>query len=113
MEFRGPKGKLEYKRNMRKRLGMIAGGSGITPIYPLIDNILNDPLERTQISLIYANHSEQDIIFRNKLESFASQFPDRLKLYLVLTQVRRMLSCVNVCTDDLYSHLVHGHKALG
>ncbi|GJD06716.1 NADH-cytochrome b5 reductase 1 [Galdieria sulphuraria] len=65
---------------------MIAGGTGITPMYQLIETILNDPLERTQISLIYANHTEQDIIFRNKLESFASQFPNRLKLYFVLNQ---------------------------
>ncbi|GJD09852.1 NADH-cytochrome b5 reductase 1 [Galdieria sulphuraria] len=86
VEFRGPKGKFEYQRNMKKRLGMIAGGTGITPMYQLIETILNDPLERTQISLIYANHTEQDIIFRNKLESFASQFPNRLKLYFVLNQ---------------------------
>ncbi|GJQ13715.1 hypothetical protein GpartN1_g5506.t1 [Galdieria partita] len=86
VEFRGPKGKFEYKRNMKKRLGMIAGGTGITPMFQLIDAILNDPLERTQISLIYANHTEQDIIFRNKLESLASQFPTRLKLYFVLNQ---------------------------
>jgi cytochrome-b5 reductase len=28
----GPKGRFEYKKNMFKEIGMIAGGTGITPM---------------------------------------------------------------------------------
>jgi len=31
--FRGPKGRMEYKPNMKRAIGMIAGGTGITPMY--------------------------------------------------------------------------------
>jgi cytochrome-b5 reductase len=30
--MRGPKGNFEYKRNMVKSIGMVAGGTGITPM---------------------------------------------------------------------------------
>jgi cytochrome-b5 reductase len=30
--IRGPKGNFAYKRNMVKAIGMIAGGTGITPM---------------------------------------------------------------------------------
>ena len=31
--FKGPKGKLQYKANYKTEIGMVAGGSGITPCY--------------------------------------------------------------------------------
>ena len=35
----GPFKKFEYKPNEKKEIGMIAGGSGITPMYQVIDAI--------------------------------------------------------------------------
>ncbi|GJQ10778.1 hypothetical protein GpartN1_g2569.t1 [Galdieria partita] len=82
---RGPKGKFTYARNMRKCLGMIAGGTGITPMYQLIQAILNDPQESTSIRLIFANVTVDDILLKDELESFAKKHP-RFQVFFVLNQ---------------------------
>lgn len=40
---------------------MIAGGTGITPMYQIIKAALGDPRDQTQLALIYANVEESDI----------------------------------------------------
>ena len=37
------------------RLGLIAGGTGLTPMYQIISAILKDKEDDTQVSLLYAN----------------------------------------------------------
>eukprot|EP00871_Galdieria_phlegrea_P004210 jgi/Galph1/4790/GphlegSOOS_G3473.1 len=82
---RGPKGKFSYQPNMRSCFGMIAGGTGITPMYQLIQAILNDPEERTELCLIFANVTVDDILLKNELEALAKQNP-RFTVYFVLNQ---------------------------
>lgn len=33
VEFRGPKGAMRYRKGMVREIGMVAGGTGITPMY--------------------------------------------------------------------------------
>jgi cytochrome-b5 reductase len=33
VEIRGPKGAMRYRKGMVKEIGMIAGGTGITPMF--------------------------------------------------------------------------------
>ncbi|EME28115.1 NADH-cytochrome b5 reductase 1 [Galdieria sulphuraria] len=82
---RGPKGKFTYSRNMRKCIGMIAGGTGITPMYQLIQAILSDPQETTVIRLIFANVTIDDILLKDELESFAKNH-SRFRVFFVLNQ---------------------------
>ncbi|KAI0815959.1 hypothetical protein GGR55DRAFT_372732 [Xylaria sp. FL0064] len=84
VKFRGPKGAMRYKRGYCKRIGMLAGGSGITPMYQLIRAICEDQRDTTEISLIYANRTEADILLRSELEDFARKYPNNFKLYYVL-----------------------------
>ncbi|GAP84881.1 putative cytochrome-b5 reductase [Rosellinia necatrix] len=84
VKFRGPKGAMRYRRGHCKRIGMLAGGSGITPMYQLIRAICEDQRDTTEISLIYANRTEEDILLRTELEDFARKYPDNLKLYYML-----------------------------
>ncbi|GKZ36954.1 hypothetical protein AbraIFM66950_008220 [Aspergillus brasiliensis] len=84
--FRGPKGAMRYKRNLCRKIGMIAGGTGITPMFQLIRAICEDDKDTTEISLIYANRTEEDILLRNELEAFASAYPKTLKIWYMLDQ---------------------------
>jgi cytochrome-b5 reductase len=40
---------------------MIAGGTGITPMYQIIKSSLKEGNDKTQLALIYANVEENDI----------------------------------------------------
>ena len=47
VEMKGPWVKLEYKPNMKKAIGMIAGGSGVTPMFQVIRKVLENPRDNT------------------------------------------------------------------
>lgn len=46
---------------MAPHLVMIAGGTGITPMYQIIKSSVKNPRDQTKLSLIYANVQEDDI----------------------------------------------------
>ncbi|OTF80666.1 NADH-cytochrome b5 reductase 2-like protein, partial [Euroglyphus maynei] len=96
----GPNGNLIYKelgkfsikegygspftqRNYSK-IGMIAGGTGITPMYQIIQHVFTDPKDKLQIWLLYANQTENDILLRKELEEMSQKHPDRFKLWYTL-----------------------------
>jgi cytochrome-b5 reductase len=84
---------------MSLKIGMIAGGTGITPmlVRPLtclhikltleqqiIRAALKNPLDVTQMSLVYANVNEADILLKKELDELAAAHPLRFKVYYVL-----------------------------
>ncbi|KAM7268913.1 hypothetical protein ACFE04_011079 [Oxalis oulophora] len=83
LEVKGPIEKLRYSPNMKKHIGMIAGGSGITPMLQVIEAILKNPDDITQVDLIYANISPDDILLKQKLDSLASSHPNFNVFYTV------------------------------
>ncbi|KAH8649315.1 hypothetical protein BX600DRAFT_112604 [Xylariales sp. PMI_506] len=86
VQFRGPKGAMRYRRGLCKKIGMVAGGTGITPMYQVIRAICEDDRDTTEVSLIYANRTEQDILLREELERMARQYPKNLKIWYMLDQ---------------------------
>lgn len=52
---------LTRRANLAPHLLMIAGGTGITPMYQIIQSSIKDASDRTKLSLIYANVEEDDI----------------------------------------------------
>ncbi|GFH45448.1 hypothetical protein CTEN210_01922 [Chaetoceros tenuissimus] len=102
IDMKGPKGHLTYLgsgkftvKQMRKPLeersakhfGMIAGGTGITPMLQVLHAIFRDAKTKdstTTASLLFANQTEEDILVREELEALARDFPDRFKLHYTL-----------------------------
>ncbi|TPX35760.1 hypothetical protein SmJEL517_g02000 [Synchytrium microbalum] len=84
--IRGPLVSMPYESNMADEIGMIAGGTGITPMYQLIKRILRNPDERTRITLLYGSKSEKDILLHNELEILQSAHPDRFKVHYIVDE---------------------------
>ncbi|KAH8099858.1 ferredoxin reductase-like C-terminal NADP-linked domain-containing protein [Cristinia sonorae] len=76
LSIKGPIMKFEYKTNQFDEVGMIAGGSGITPMYQILTHALSDPTNRTKFTLIFANLTPSDILLRSELDSLKSKHPD-------------------------------------
>jgi ring-1,2-phenylacetyl-CoA epoxidase subunit PaaE len=56
-----------------KQYIMIAGGSGITPLFSMINQILKfEP--NSKVSLLYANSNEDNIVFKNELNTLSQQY---------------------------------------
>uniref|UniRef100_A0A0B6Y0A4 NADH-cytochrome b5 reductase n=1 Tax=Arion vulgaris TaxID=1028688 RepID=A0A0B6Y0A4_9EUPU len=100
IDVRGPNGLLEYvgqgtfKIKSDKKaepqiksgsnLGMIAGGTGITPMLQLVRQVFKDPEDNTDLWLIFANQTEQDILLRPELEEIQNTYPARFHLWYTL-----------------------------
>lgn len=63
---------------------MLAGGTGITPMYQVACALLKDPKDRTRLSLVYGSLSEDDILLREELDALVAQYPERFSVYHVL-----------------------------
>ena len=88
MKMRGPKGAMVYQPNLCRRIGMIAGGTGITPMLQIIRAInrmrpRNGGTDTTKVDLIFANVNPDDILLKDQLDSLAQEDPD-FKVYYVL-----------------------------
>lgn len=71
--MRGPKGAFVYTPGLVRAFGMIAGGTGITPMLQIIRAIVKNPADKTEINLIFANVNEDDILLKDDLDELAAK----------------------------------------
>jgi len=71
-----------------KEIGMIAGGTGIAPMYQVIRALLDDPTDKTKLHLLFANRSEADILMKEELEAAAKD--PRIKVHYTVDQVTNL-----------------------
>jgi len=76
--------KSEPKLSNYKKISMIAGGTGITPMLQLIRQVIRDPSDKTQLALLFANQSEDDILLREELEQVQKDYPEQFKLWFTV-----------------------------
>ena len=85
MKVKGPKGAMVYTPNMVRSFGMIAGGTGITPMLQIVRAILRGrgKGDKTEVNLIFANVDEKDILLKEEIDGLVKQ-DSNFSLYYVL-----------------------------
>ncbi|CAG8449280.1 3481_t:CDS:2 [Ambispora gerdemannii] len=83
LTVKGPKGQFIYKAGLVRAFGMIAGGTGITPMIQIIREILKHPEDKTLVNLIFANVNFDDILLKDELDQLA-EHNENFKVYYVL-----------------------------
>ncbi|KAL5547042.1 hypothetical protein UlMin_006729 [Ulmus minor] len=86
LAVKGPKGRFRYTPGEVRAFGMLAGGSGITPMFQVARAILENPKDKTKVHLIYANVTVDDILLKEELADISSKYADQFKVYYVLNQ---------------------------
>ena len=84
IRVKGPKGQFNYSPTLAREIGMIAGGTGITPMLQIIRAALKNTQDTTKLSLIYANVNYEDILLKEELDDLAYKYSWRFKVYYVL-----------------------------
>ena len=80
---------------------MIAGGSGITPMYQVANAILKNRYDTTHVSLIYANVTEDDILLRQELDAWAKMHPNFTVHYVLNTPPAQWTGSSGFVTPDI------------
>ncbi|ANB15518.1 Cbr1p [Sugiyamaella lignohabitans] len=83
VKVRGPKGQFNYTNGLVREFGMVAGGTGITPMYQIMKAIAKDPNDKTKVSLIYANVSVDDILLKKEIDELVAE-NDNINVHYVL-----------------------------
>lgn len=64
-----------------RRIGMIAGGTGITPMLQLVREMFHNPNDKSHISLIFGNQTPDDILLRGEIDDLSLEQPNRFKVW--------------------------------
>ena len=78
LKVKGPRGAMVYAPGLVRRFGMIAGGTGITPMLQIIKAIIrgrprNGGKDITVIDLLFANVNFEDILLKDDLDALAKE----------------------------------------
>ncbi|KAK4992186.1 hypothetical protein LTR50_001364 [Elasticomyces elasticus] len=95
VEIRGPTGDIVYhgngtfmiedKEETFKKVNLVLGGSGITPGYALIARVLLSTDDKTELRVVDANKTEEDILLHQALDAFEKKHGEQLKVTHVLS----------------------------
>lgn len=95
IDVKGPTGHIHYigrgrftangKPRAARRIAMLAGGTGITPMYQVVKAILKDPGDETEVWLVSANRTEADILLKDDLEAWGRRHPN-FRVHFTLSQ---------------------------
>lgn len=69
----------------KKHYLLIGAGSGITPLFSIAQSVLNFEPE-SRVTLLYGNHDEAHIIFKERLDKLVVENPGRLDVMHTLSQ---------------------------
>lgn len=123
IDVRGPSGLLEYRGRgvfaikpdkksppalvTAKKVNLIAGGTGITPMLQLVRQVARDEGDTTQLALLFANQTEADILLRQELEEAQAQHPNKFKLWYTVDRPQEgwKYSSGFVSADMMSEHL--------
>lgn len=87
LEIGRPLGKFKIPDDIPEpaRYVLIAAGSGITPLFSILNTALTDHKDN-KVLLFYSNRYEEGIIFRKPLEMLLEKYSERLKVFNFLSK---------------------------
>ncbi|CAD2215552.1 NADH-cytochrome b5 reductase [Angomonas deanei] len=83
--FRSVAFKIQYKPNRWNHVGMIAGGTGFTPMLQIIRHSLTDESDsakdKTKLSLLFCNRTEKHVLLKGVFDDLAERYHKRFRVF--------------------------------
>jgi len=103
-----PYGKFTFEGE-HKKLGLLAGGIGITPFKSICQYCTDMRLD-TKVTLLYGNRGENDIVFRKELEVLQRQ-NNNLKVVFTLNEPSsEWIGAKGVITSEMIKNQIPDYK---
>jgi cytochrome-b5 reductase len=106
IKVKGPKGFFQYTPNMSTHIGMVAGGTGITPMYQIINAIVSNPEDKTEVVLVYGNQTEADILLKPELDKIVKEHSNIKVHYFLDRPPQYWDGGVGYITNDVLNRLL-------
>ncbi|KAJ4375443.1 NADH-cytochrome b5 reductase [Didymella sp. IMI 355093] len=84
LDIKGPIPKYQWEQNKHDHIALIAGGTGITPMWQTARAIFKNPEDKTKVTLVFGNISEEDILLKREWEELENTYPQRFRAFYVL-----------------------------
>ena len=110
ISVKGPYTKKKITPNQYKHIGLIAGGSGLTPMLQVARELCNSVEDNTQLTLLFCNQTPSDVYLRDELDELAAMYPDKFKVVYFVDKTEGQ-SWVSHSTRSISA--VHGCNKLG
>ena len=68
-----------------EHIGMLVGGTGITPMILALHAILGNPDDKTKVTMLYGSQKSNQILAEGVLADWAEEYPDQLTVIHVLS----------------------------
>jgi cytochrome-b5 reductase len=78
--------KIQYPFNSKPEIGMIVGGTGITPMIQALHTSLGTAGDTSKVSMVYGSKTSGEILAKETLDAWAASCPDRFKVTHVLSE---------------------------
>lgn len=75
-----------YTANCWDHILLIAGGTGVAPLFQMVSAVLGTPEDRTRMSVVTCNRTANNILLGSELDALAAKHPERLEHYPILSQ---------------------------
>lgn len=86
LDFKGPIPKYPWSANKHNHIALIAGGTGITPMFQLTRQIFKNPADKTKVTLVFGNLTEEDILLKEEFEKLEQDYPQRFRAFYLVDQ---------------------------
>ncbi len=113
LESAGVAGQFLLPRPLPRHLVYIAAGSGITPVFSQLKTLLAQP-EGPRILLIYANRDSRNTMFKEQIDRWLTEFPERLSCRYFFSREKNAANATfghlnNANLEELIRDYFEGH----
>jgi cytochrome-b5 reductase len=105
IEIKGPFEKLPYQPGRYKKIGMIAAGSGITPMFQLARESLKEA-KGPEISLIYCNRRKEDVLLGSELSEFYEVHQQFAPYFVLEDPPKDWMGGIGFITKDMIKQIM-------
>lgn len=84
LDVKGPLPKYPWEANKHEHIALVAGGTGVTPMYQLARAIFSNPDDKTKVTLVFGNVTEEDILLKKEFAELENTYPQRFRAFYAL-----------------------------